>query len=77
MMIGNPTKSSSEIFALYTHKSSQDNKSKKSILWCKHCKKLGHLKEMCWKIYEKPVDWKPNKDKNDWKNQANSVTKKN
>ena len=27
--------------------------------WCEHCRKPGHTKETCWKLHEKPADWKP------------------
>nr|DAD26587.1 TPA_asm: hypothetical protein HUJ06_028055 [Nelumbo nucifera] len=27
--------------------------------WCEHCRRPGHTKETCWKLYGKPADWKP------------------
>ena len=65
--------------ALYTHSSSQNqrNKLKKGRPWCEHCKKPGHTKEICWKIYGKPADWKPNRAKNDIESHANVVARSN
>ncbi|KAL5553898.1 hypothetical protein UlMin_041299 [Ulmus minor] len=71
MMTDNLSTSTVEGSTLYTHNSSQDNKSKKGRPWCKHCKKLGHTKETCWKIHGKPADWKPNRARNDWETRAN------
>ncbi|KAL5565077.1 hypothetical protein UlMin_028241 [Ulmus minor] len=56
MMTDNLSTSTVEVSALYTHNSSQDNKSKKVRPWCKHCKKPGHTKETCWKIHGKLAD---------------------
>ncbi|KAL5564556.1 hypothetical protein UlMin_027720 [Ulmus minor] len=56
MMTDNLSTSTVEVSALYTHNSSQDNKSKKGRPWCEHCKKPGHTKETCWKIHGKPAD---------------------
>lgn len=32
--------------------------------WCDHCKKLGHSKDVCWKLHGKPADWKPKQNRN-------------
>ncbi|XP_044504573.1 uncharacterized protein LOC123224886 [Mangifera indica] len=31
--------------------------------WCDHCRKPDHIKDKCWKIYGKPTDWKPAKER--------------
>ncbi|KAH7657630.1 RNA-directed DNA polymerase protein [Dioscorea alata] len=31
--------------------------------WCEHCKKLGHTKEVCWKIHGKPANWQPSSNR--------------
>lgn len=28
-------------------------------LWCEHCKKAYHTKDVGWDLYGKPKDWKP------------------
>ncbi|KAL4383321.1 hypothetical protein GQ457_15G016580 [Hibiscus cannabinus] len=43
--------------ALLTHSSS--TQSRKSRPWCDHCKKLGHVRDKCWKLHRKPVGWMP------------------
>ncbi|KAL5565961.1 hypothetical protein UlMin_029125 [Ulmus minor] len=73
MMSDNLSTSTVEGSALYTHNSSQDNKSRKGRPWCEHCKKPGHTKETCWKIHGKPADWKPNRARNDWEPRANAA----
>ncbi|KAL5563644.1 hypothetical protein UlMin_033391 [Ulmus minor] len=73
MMSDNLSTSTVEGSALYTHNSSQDNKSRKGRPWCEHCKKPGHTKETCWKIHGKPADWKPNRARNDWETRANAA----
>lgn len=36
-----------------------DNKQKGERPWCEHCRKVGHIKDTCWKLHGKLVDWKP------------------
>ncbi|KAL4282295.1 hypothetical protein GQ457_03G025720 [Hibiscus cannabinus] len=31
--------------------------SKKGRPWCDHCKKLGHVRDRCWKLHGKPLDF--------------------
>jgi hypothetical protein len=51
-----------EVSAMLTHSSSQDRQSKKGNRpWCDHCKRVGHVRDTCWKIHGKPADWKPTK----------------
>lgn len=38
------------------------NNRPKGRPWCEHCKKPGHVKETCWKIHGKPLDWKANRN---------------
>ena len=33
---------------------------KKGRPWCEHCRRMGHIKDTCWKLRSKPADWKPN-----------------
>ena len=28
-------------------------------MWCEHCDKPNHTKDMCWDIHRKLPDWKP------------------
>lgn len=28
--------------------------------WCDHCNQPDHTKEICWKLHNKPPNWKPN-----------------
>ncbi|RVW33095.1 Retrovirus-related Pol polyprotein from transposon RE2 [Vitis vinifera] len=39
--------------------SSGGDRQKRDRPWCDYCKKLGHYKEVCWKLHGKPADWKP------------------
>ncbi|RVW15064.1 hypothetical protein CK203_084807 [Vitis vinifera] len=39
--------------------SSGGDRQKRDRPWCDYCKKPGHYKEACWKLYGKPADWKP------------------
>ncbi|KAJ4719946.1 hypothetical protein OWV82_007854 [Melia azedarach] len=32
--------------------------------WCNHWKKLWHKRETCWKLYGKPINWKPKSKRN-------------
>ena len=73
MMTDNHTTSAVEGSTLYTHNCSQNNKPRKGRPWCDHCKKLGHMKETCWKIYGKPTDWKPSNGRYDRENRANTA----
>ncbi|PKA63925.1 Retrovirus-related Pol polyprotein from transposon TNT 1-94 [Apostasia shenzhenica] len=59
MMTDNHTTPSVEGSALYTHNS--------------HCKKLGHVKETCWKMHGKPADWKPSSGRYERENRANAA----
>lgn len=64
MMIGDSSMTlTTEGFAFFTHSSSQSNQEfkKRGRSWCEHCKKPCHIKETCWKIHGKPVDWKPDR----------------
>ena len=38
-----------------------ESKTRKGRPWCDHCRKPGHVREKCWKIYGKPADWKPSR----------------
>ena len=73
MMTGNHITPTIEGSALYTHNSSPNNKPRKGRPWCDHCKKLGHIKETCWKIHGKPADWKPSSERYDRENHANAA----
>ncbi|KAE8702627.1 putative pterin-4-alpha-carbinolamine dehydratase-like [Hibiscus syriacus] len=47
-----------ENFALVTQ-SSSSSRTKKDRSICDFCKKVGHLKDQCWKLHGKLGDWKP------------------
>lgn len=36
-----------------------DNRQKRERPCCEHCKRVGHIKETCWKLHGKTFDWKP------------------
>ena len=42
--------------------------------WCDHCAKPGHTKDKCWKIHNKPANWRPSKSNFDRDSRANSAT---
>ncbi|KAL4388179.1 hypothetical protein GQ457_09G023630 [Hibiscus cannabinus] len=44
--------------AFLTHARS-GSRSQKGRPWCDYCKKLGHLRDRCWKLHGKPSDGKP------------------
>ncbi|KAL4378943.1 hypothetical protein GQ457_02G009710 [Hibiscus cannabinus] len=46
--------------ALLTHTSSA-NTQRGNKPWCDHCKRVGHVRDTCWKLHGKPADWKPQK----------------
>lgn len=46
-----------------------DNKQKGERPWCEHCRKVGHIKDTCWKLHGKPVDWK-SRHRNDHNSKA-------
>ena len=48
-----------------------DNRQRKGRPWCDHCRKPGHLREICWKIHGKPSDWKPSRSNNDREGRIN------
>ena len=50
-----------------------ENRTKKERPWCDHCRKAGHYKESCWKIYGKPADWKP-RSKGDRESRAHAAS---
>ncbi|KAH9696724.1 reverse transcriptase Ty1/copia-type domain-containing protein [Citrus sinensis] len=50
-----------------------ENRTKKERPWCDHCRKAGHYKETCWKIYGKPADWKP-RSKGDRESHAHAAS---
>ncbi|KAL5816220.1 hypothetical protein ACOSQ3_024598 [Xanthoceras sorbifolium] len=63
IMLGSPNTENSAaegsaLFVKGNQNSFNDNKSRKNRPWCEHCKRLGHLKETCWKLFGKPLDWK-------------------
>lgn len=47
-----------------------ENRQRKERPWCDYCHKLGHLRENCWKIHDKPANWKPTRPANDRENRA-------
>ena len=65
MLTSHHTTPTVEGSALYTHNSNPNNKPRKGRPWCDHCKRPGHMKETCWKLYGKPADWKPNQRPNE------------
>ncbi|KAL4297144.1 hypothetical protein GQ457_12G028170 [Hibiscus cannabinus] len=46
--------------ALLTHTSSA-NTQRGNKPWCDHCKRVGHVRDTCWKLHGKPANWKPQK----------------
>ncbi|XP_038709691.1 uncharacterized protein LOC120004410 [Tripterygium wilfordii] len=48
-------------------------KNKGGRPWCDHCRKPGHVKETCWKIHGKPVDWKPTRQQMEKEGRGNHV----
>ena len=44
------------------------NQKRNNRPWCDQCKKLGHTKETCWKLHDKPANWQPSRP-----NQNNQV----
>ena len=59
--------------ALYTHNSSWTNGLGKGRPWCDHCRKHGHVKATCWKLHDKPADWKLSNGRYDRENRANAA----
>lgn len=51
----------SKTFSLVTH-SLKFNKSKGKLV-CDQCIKNCHMKDSCWDLYGKPIDWKLKKGK--------------
>ncbi|GMI70061.1 hypothetical protein HRI_000675400 [Hibiscus trionum] len=51
-----PPNTQPEGAALVTHST---NKPRREKPWCDHCRKVGHVKENCWKLHGKPANWKP------------------
>lgn len=70
----NPTESSA-LAARGSQNQPSNNQSRKGGRpWCDHCRKLGHTKETCWKIHEKPADWKPSRAHGDKKSRGNQAS---
>lgn len=44
-----------ESSALISQAGNQEEKKGKGRPWCVHCKKLGHLRDDCWKLHGKPA----------------------
>ncbi|KAK8684106.1 hypothetical protein V6N13_040140 [Hibiscus sabdariffa] len=53
-----PTSQPADGSAFLTHAGS-GSRSRKGRPWCDYCKKLGHLRDRCWKLHGKPSDGKP------------------
>ncbi|KAL5850211.1 hypothetical protein ACOSQ4_008224 [Xanthoceras sorbifolium] len=75
IMLGSPNTENSvaegsALFVKGNQNSFNDNKSRKNRPWCEHCKRLGHLKETCWKLFGKPPDWKSRFSKDSRENTA-------
>ena len=51
-----------------------DNWQRKGRPWCDHYRKPGHTRETCWKIHDKPADWKPPRLAPDKESRGNHVT---
>ena len=69
-MLGNQTLSNSNegsaLAARGSNLATNDNWAKKGGRpWCDHCHKPSHTKDICWKLHDKPADWKPRQV--DWK----------
>ncbi|KAJ9682590.1 hypothetical protein PVL29_018499 [Vitis rotundifolia] len=42
--------------------------------YCEYCKKLGHIKDTCWALHGKPIDWKPRQPNKGHNHQASTET---
>ena len=51
-----------------------DNRPRKGRPWCDHCRKLGHVKETCWKLHGKPADWKPSHTSGEHESRGNAAS---
>ncbi|XP_052182681.1 uncharacterized protein LOC127795193 [Diospyros lotus] len=50
------------------------DKQQKNRPVCEHCKKVGHTKDICWKLHGKPANWKPAREKEGRGNTAEAQT---
>ena len=55
-----PTIKGSTLAACKATSSQSDVWQKKGRPWCEHCRRMGHIKDTCWKVHSKPANWKPN-----------------
>ena len=71
-----PTLEGSTFAACGSHPQNQQDtlQQRKGRPWCDHCSKPGHTKDTCWKIHDKPADWRPSKSNFDRNNCANLAT---
>ncbi|KAE8673457.1 Aspartic proteinase A3 [Hibiscus syriacus] len=58
--------------ALLTH-TQTTTRPKKGRPWCDYCKKIGHLRDSCWKLHGKPTDGKFSKQHQQRDTQGNCV----
>ena len=56
--LGNTIENSALAASINAGRTATKKPDEKSRVWCDHCNKQRHTRETCWKIHEKPANWK-------------------